>query len=59
MHSTITSLVYASTFVGSLSPTIAGILADAYGLQVTFYLSCALVSAAAVVMALTPIRHRT
>ncbi len=58
MHSTITSMVYASTFLGSLSPTIAGGLADAYGLQSTFYLSCTLVGAAAIVMALTKLpRH--
>jgi FSR family fosmidomycin resistance protein-like MFS transporter len=62
MHSTITSMVYASTFLGSLSPTVAGGLADSYGLQSTFYLSFALVGAAAVVMALTKLPrvvHRT
>lgn len=58
MHSTITSMVYASTFLGSLSPTIAGGLADAYGLQSTFYLSFALVGAAAAVMALTKLPRR-
>jgi len=58
MHSTVTSMVYASTFLGSLSPTIAGGLADAYGLQSTFYLSFALVGAAAVVMALTKLPRR-
>jgi FSR family fosmidomycin resistance protein-like MFS transporter len=58
LHSTITSLVYASTFVGSLSPTIAGVLADSYGLASTFYFSCALVGAAAVVMALTRLPRR-
>jgi FSR family fosmidomycin resistance protein-like MFS transporter len=58
MHSTITSLVYASTFLGSLSPTIAGVLADTYGLKSTFYLSCSLVGSAALVMALTSLPHR-
>ena len=33
VHSTVTSLVYAASFIGSLSPTIAGVLADAYGLK--------------------------
>jgi len=58
MHSTITSLVYASTFVGSLSPTVAGILADTYGLKSTFFLSAGLVATAALVMALTKLPHR-
>ncbi len=58
MHSTVTSLVYASTFLGSLSPTIAGRLADVYGLQSTFYLSCSLVSAAAIVMAMTKLPRK-
>ena len=58
MHSTITSLVYASTFVGSLAPTVAGILADSYGLKSTFYMSCGLVASAAIVMALTKLPRR-
>jgi FSR family fosmidomycin resistance protein-like MFS transporter len=57
-HSTVTSLVYASTFLGSLAPTVAGKLADTYGLRSTFYMSCALVGSAAVVMAVTKLPHR-
>jgi MFS family permease len=59
MSSTITSLVYASTFLGALAPTIAGGLADRYGLQGTFYMSCALVSSAAIVMVLTKLPKRS
>jgi FSR family fosmidomycin resistance protein-like MFS transporter len=59
MHSMITSLVYASTFLGSLAPTIAGGLADRYGLGSTFYMSCALVSSAAIVMAITKLPKRS
>ena len=59
MSSTITSLVYASTFLGALAPTIAGGLADRYGLESTFYMSCALVSSAAIVMAMTKLPKRS
>ena len=59
MSSTITSLVYASTFLGALAPTIAGGLADRYGLASTFYMSCALVSSAAIVMAMTKLPKRS
>jgi FSR family fosmidomycin resistance protein-like MFS transporter len=58
MHSMITSLVYASTFLGSLAPTVAGKLADSYGLASTFYMSCSLVATAALVMALTKLPRR-
>jgi MFS family permease len=53
LHSTLTSLVYAAGFIGSLSPTIAGVLADAYGLKVTFWFSASIVTTAAVILALT------
>src|SRR5204863_1858124 len=39
LQSTVVSLIYASSFIGSLSPTIAGILADTYGLKSTFVFS--------------------
>ena len=44
--------------VGGAVGAVAGGLADAYGLQSTFYLSCSLVGAAAVVMALTKLPRR-
>lgn len=58
MHSTVVSLIYASSFVGSLSPTVAGVLADAYGLRTAFLFSFVLVALAAAVLALTPLRPR-
>lgn len=51
VHSTIVSLIYASTFIGSLAPVLAGVLADRYGLQSTFYLSASLALVAAGIMA--------
>jgi predicted MFS family arabinose efflux permease len=53
MQSTIVSLIYASSFVGALSPTLAGVLADAEGLQSTFVLAAGLVVCSAIVLALT------
>ncbi|HLF72159.1 MAG TPA: MFS transporter [Dehalococcoidia bacterium] len=57
-HSTVTSLVYAAGFIGSLAPTAAGILADAHGLKITFLFSATAVLLAACLLALTRIpRH--
>ncbi|HLG10632.1 MAG TPA: MFS transporter [Dehalococcoidia bacterium] len=56
LHSTVTSLVYAAGFIGSLSPTIAGILADAHGLKVTFFFSAAVVTVAACILAMTNLK---
>jgi MFS family permease len=56
VHATVVSLIYASSFVGSLSPTLAGVLADAYGLSVTFVFSAVVVVVAALVFARTPLR---
>jgi predicted MFS family arabinose efflux permease len=53
MQSTIVSLIYASSFVGALSPTLAGVLADAEGLQSTFILAAGLVVCSAIVLAFT------
>jgi MFS family permease len=53
MQSTIVSLIYASSFVGALSPTLAGVLADAEGLQSTFILAAGFVVCSAVTLALT------
>jgi FSR family fosmidomycin resistance protein-like MFS transporter len=58
MHSTVTSLVYAAGFIGSLSPTIAGILADAHGLKVTFFFSASIVTVAACILALTDLSRK-
>jgi MFS family permease len=53
MQSTIVSLIYASSFVGALSPTLAGILADEHGLQSTFILAAGLVFCSAITVAVT------
>jgi FSR family fosmidomycin resistance protein-like MFS transporter len=53
MQSTIVSLIYASSFIGALSPTLAGVLADAYGLKWTFVLAAALVGCSTVTLMLT------
>ncbi|HEU0074072.1 MAG TPA: MFS transporter [Dehalococcoidia bacterium] len=53
MQSTIVSLIYASGFIGALSPTLAGVLADAYGLKTTFILASCLVGLSAVTLMLT------
>jgi FSR family fosmidomycin resistance protein-like MFS transporter len=58
IQSTVVSLIYASTFVGSLSPTIAGVLADAYGREVVFVFASILVGVAAALMAMTPMPSR-
>ena len=55
MQSTVVALIYASSFVGSLSPTIAGVLADSFGLKSTFVFSFVVVSLAATVLAFTPL----
>jgi predicted MFS family arabinose efflux permease len=59
VHSTVVSLIYASSFVGSLAPTVAGILSDAYGVKSTFYMSAALATTAVVILALTKMPRRT
>ena len=53
VHSTVVSLIYASGFVGSLAPTVAGVLADRYGLPSTFYMSAAVAAVAVVILAFT------
>ena len=53
MQSTIVSLIYASSFVGALSPTLAGVLADAYGLKWTFVLAACLVGCSALTLIVT------
>lgn len=58
MQSTVVSLIYGASFVGSLSPTIAGILADTYGLRSTFVFSFAVTLLAAAVVAFAKLPQR-
>ena len=53
MQSTTVSLIYAASFVGALSPTLAGLLGDAYGLKSTFIFAGVLVSLSAITLSLT------
>lgn len=59
VHSTVVSLIYASSFIGSLAPTFAGVLADAHGLKVTFAFSASVVAVGALILALTKLPRRT
>lgn len=58
MQATAVSLIYASSFIGALAPTVAGLLADAQGLQATFFFSAAMVALAAAVIFLTRLPSR-
>ena len=58
MQATVVSLIYASSFIGSLAPTFAGILADAEGLKATFVLAGVMVALAAAVLSLTKLPRR-
>ena len=58
MQSTAVSLIYASSFIGALAPTVAGVLADAEGLKATFVFSAVMVALAAVVIFLTNLPRR-
>jgi MFS family permease len=58
VHSTVVSLVYAAGFIGSLSPTIAGVLADSFGLQSTFVFSASVVAVGAAILAMTKLPRR-
>jgi MFS family permease len=53
MQSTVVSLIFASSFLGALAPTIAGVIADSYGLETTFVFSAVLVGLSAIVLAAT------
>jgi MFS family permease len=53
MQSTVVSLIYAASFVGALAPTVAGILADAYGFKSTFLFAGVLVGLSATTLAFT------
>lgn len=58
MQATAVSLIYASSFIGALAPTVAGLLADAQGLRATFFFSAAMVALAAAVIFLTRLPSR-
>jgi MFS transporter, FSR family, fosmidomycin resistance protein len=53
VHATVVSLIYASGFVGALAPTLAGVLADRYGLPSTFYMSATVAAIAALLLVFT------
>jgi FSR family fosmidomycin resistance protein-like MFS transporter len=53
VQATVVSLIYASGFVGSLAPTVAGVLSDRYGLPSTFYMSAAVAAVAVIIVAVT------
>ena len=52
MQSTTVSLIYAASFVGALAPTIAGVLADAYGFKSTFLFAGVLVGLSALILSI-------
>jgi MFS family permease len=58
VQSTTVSLIYASSFIGALAPTIAGLLADAYGLESTFLFASALVASSMTILILTRLPKR-
>ncbi len=50
LQATVVALVYSSSFLGALAPTLAGILGDAIGIKATFGFSFVLVMLAALAM---------
>jgi MFS family permease len=53
MQATTVSLIYSASFVGALAPTIAGVLADAYGFEITFLFAAVLVGFSALILGAT------
>jgi MFS family permease len=53
VQSTVVSLIYGASFLGTLSPVFAGIIADRYGTHITFVYGGAVVLLATAVLALT------
>jgi MFS family permease len=53
VQSTVVSLIYGASFLGTLSPVFAGVIADNYGTHITFIYGGAVVMLATVVLALT------
>ena len=52
VQSTVVSLIYGSSFLGTLSPTLAGVIDDAYGIPNVFLYGGGVVLVAAVFMAM-------
>jgi MFS family permease len=57
VHSTVVALIYASTFIGSMAPVLAGILADEFGNKSTFYFSAAMALMGMLIFAVTRLPH--
>jgi MFS family permease len=53
VQSTVVSLIYGAGFLGTMSPIIAGIIADAYGIPNAFLYGGAVVMVATVLLAVT------
>ena len=53
VQSTVVSLIYGASFLGTLSPVFAGIIADHYGTHITFIFGGSVVLLAAALLALT------
>ncbi|MDP6512513.1 MAG: MFS transporter [SAR202 cluster bacterium] len=53
VQSTVVSLIYGASFLGTLSPVFAGLIADNYGTEYTFLYGGAMILLAAIVLALT------
>ena len=53
VQSTVVSLIYGASFLGTFSPVFAGIIADKFGTHITFIYGGSLVLLATVVLALT------
>ena len=62
VQSTIVSLIYGASFIGTLSPVIAGVIWDNYGVEETFVYGGALVLLGTLVLAFMlrlPVRGRS
>lgn len=53
MQATTVSLIYSASFVGALAPTVAGVLADAFGFGSTFLFAGVLVALSALILIFT------
>ena len=53
VQSTVVSLIYGAGFIGTISPVLAGLIADAYGVTNAFLNGGSLVMVSAVVLAIT------
>ena len=53
VQSTIVSLIYGASFIGTLSPVFAGVIADSYGTHIAFVYGGAVVLLGTLILALT------